>query len=109
MPVNIGTEMNKHGLPFVDDLSRAPLGEFRETFLSGARVMVGQTILARYANCDYCGGRAAAEFPSVADRNRFFEAVGALPPLDEAAALHLEQVGPERAFTDIRDRVAAAA
>ncbi|MDP6491524.1 MAG: hypothetical protein QGH42_09285 [Kiritimatiellia bacterium] len=105
LPVNIGTEMNKLGLPFVDDLDGSVLSEFKETFLSGARIMVGHTLLARYAAFPYMGSAAAAEFSGVAERNRCFESVGALAALSNDQADLLEEMGPERALSWFRDRI----
>jgi hypothetical protein len=105
IPVNVGTEMNKLGLPFADDLACEALARHGAAFLRGARIMVGQSILARYANFSYAGPAAAAEFPGVAERNRFFEAVGALPPIDAAEDARLAEMGPERALAKLRDRL----
>lgn len=102
LPINIGTEMNKAGLPFVDDLSGEVLGRFRESFLRGARIMVGHTILLRYAGISYVD----SELP-VPARNRFFEAVGALPPLTRPVAEKLREAGPARADSMIVDATRA--
>jgi len=104
-PVNIGTEMNKRGLPFVDDLSGEALRPYRETFLRGARIMVGHTLLLRYADMSYIGEKAEAEFADVKLRNDFFESVGALPPMDQAAVKRLEDMGPEKAYGWFRDAI----
>jgi len=103
LPINIGTEMNKRGLPFVDDLDGEVLSLYREPFLRGARVMVGHSVLLRYANFSYVGAAAAEEFSSVTEKNAFFEAVGALPPLTADAAGKLEDMGPEKALASLRD------
>jgi hypothetical protein len=89
LPINVGTEMNKRGLPFVDDLAGAALAPYREAFLRGARVMTGHAVLLRFAGYSYVGAAAAADFPNRAARNAFFEAVGALPPLDATTAADL--------------------
>ena len=108
LPINIGTEMNREGQPFSDDLDVEYLRPYREVFLEGARVMVGHTILSRYAGYAYTGAAARAEFGGdVRARNRFFAAVGALPPLDEGMARRLEALGPEAALRRIRDAVTA--
>lgn len=106
MPVNIGTEMNRAGLPFADDLDGPVLREFQTAFRDGARVLVGQTLLARYAGLSYAGERARQEIgadPAV--RNTFYAAAGALPPLTETASLRLEGAGVERALTAIREAI----
>jgi hypothetical protein len=105
LPINIGTEMNKLGLPFVDDLSGEVLCAYRETFLRGARIMVGHTHLLRFANYGYIGEAARADFPSVAARNAFFEAVGGLPPFTAETAAMLTKRGPAGAMDWFRQAV----
>lgn len=106
MPINIGTEMNRDGLPFADDLTGEALAPFRETFTRGAQVMVGHTILGRYAGFPYVGAAAQAEFGAdVSARNRFYAAVGALPPLTRTVAARLTEAGPARALSGIRQAV----
>jgi hypothetical protein len=102
LPIYIGTEMNRAGLPFVDDLDGPVLREHRAAFLEGARVMVGHTVLLRYAGLSYGGARARAEIgESVEARNALFASVGALPPLGEAVARRLDDAGQERALGTI--------
>ncbi len=111
LPVNIGTEMNKLGLPFVDDLDGEVLREYREVFRRGAEVMVGHTRLARYAAAPYGGERARAQFPDPAARNRFYATVGSLPPLSAAESESLLDQGAEGAwswFADMAARMAEA-
>lgn len=103
MPLHIGTEGNKAGLPFVDDLSGAELAPYKGLFISGARVLVGHTVLSRFAGFGYAGPEAEAEFGTdVQAKNALFEAVGALPPVDGIIAWYLRQVGPEKAYETIR-------
>jgi len=104
LPVNIGTEMNKDGLPFVDDITGPVLGKYAAAFTQGMRVMVGQTLLGRYADAPYLSDRAAAEFADIAKRNAFFAAVGASPALTDADAQALLDAGPEKAFGLLADR-----
>jgi len=105
LPINIGTEMNRQGLPFVDDLDGEALRPHKETFLRGARIMVGHTVLLRYAGMAYVGARASAEFGDAQAKNVFFESVGGLPPLTEEQAGKLEDMGVERALTWLRNAV----
>lgn len=105
LPINVGTEMNKLGLPFFDELDGAVLREFKPRFLAGARIMVGQALLARYAAFPYMGRAAAAEFADVADRNSFFEAVGALPALSRHQAAKLAAMDAEHALRWFHDAV----
>jgi len=106
IPVNIGTEMNKRGLPAVDDLAADALRPYREIFLDGARIMVGHTLLERYAGFSYIGREAESEYPNAADRNRFFAAVGALPPLTPSRAAELQEMGSSKALDWFRGNVA---
>lgn len=108
LPINIGTEMNKHGQPFCDDLDGPALKRYRSSFLHGARIMVGHTILARYCDRGYLSEAAAAEFPRLKARNTFFAAVGALQPLTQELANRLVELGSEAAYAEIHDRVSAA-
>ncbi len=105
LPINIGTEMNKRGLPFVDELDGEVLGAYREIFLRGARIMVGQSILLRHADFSYVDEAAGTAFGSLEEKNGFFEAVGALPPLDRSTAGALVERGSERAHAAIQDSV----
>lgn len=106
LPINIGTEMNRDGLPFADDLAGAALAPYKATFTRGAEVLVGHSILGRYAAFSYVGAAAQAEFGrDVKAKNRFFAAAGALPPVTRATAASLVAAGPERALTLIKRAV----
>jgi hypothetical protein len=106
LPINIGTEMNKLGLPFMDDLRQDSLSTYRETFIRGARIIVGHSILLRYADVSYSDSNARFADDRKA-KNRFFEAVGALPPLTEAVADVLRKAEPERAFSIVEESISA--
>ncbi len=109
LPINIGTEMNKRGLPFVDDLDGPVLSGFRESFIRGARVLVGHTICGRFAEAGYVSDAAIREFPDRQDRNIFFAAVGALNPVTCRIADRLRDAGPSRAYSMLRDSAARGA
>ena len=105
LPINIGTELNKDGLPFVDDLAGPALAPYADTFREGAAILTGHTILHRYAGFSYTGAAADARFGADrAARNRFFEAVGRLPPLTEPRAAELAALGPEKAFAQLAEK-----
>ena len=104
LPINIGTELNKDGLPFVDDITGPVLRHYAAAFTQGAYVMVGQTLLGLYANAPYLSERATTEFADTAKRNAFFAAVGAAPALTEADAQALLDAGPVKAFAMLADR-----
>jgi len=106
LPINIGTEMNKLGLPFADDLQGPILREFKETFRRGALVMVGHCLCARFAGFSYASEAADAEFPTTAAKNAFFAAVGELPAATQPLTTRFRAVGCERAYALIRDAAA---
>jgi len=103
LPVNIGTEMNKGGLPFVDDLAGPVLSRYAATFIQGMRLMVGQTLLGVYAHAPYLGERALAEFKDIKKRNAFYASVGALPALTTERADALIEAGSDKAFSMLAD------
>lgn len=106
LPVNIGTELNKLGQPLFDDLECAALKPFREIFLDGARIMVGHTVMARFAGVSYSGEDAMGEFGGdIRRKNAFFAAVGGLPPVNGRLSDSLREQGMHRAYTVIRDSV----
>ncbi|MBI2437826.1 MAG: hypothetical protein HYV36_03310 [Lentisphaerae bacterium] len=103
-PINIGTEMNRNDQPFVDDTSIEVLKPYQAVFLRGARLMVGQTLLTRYANFSYVGPATESEFGTDLHRkNALFEAVGSLPPCTSSLAEKLNAMGPEKALACLRD------
>lgn len=103
LPINIGTEMNKGGLPFVDDITGPVLKHYAAEFTQGMQIMVGQTLLGVYAHAPYLGERAGAEFKDIKKRNAFFASVGALPAVTAACAEKLLEAGPDRAFSMLAD------
>lgn len=106
MPINIGTEMNKLGQPMFDDLDGAALAPFKESWLRGARIMVGHTIALRFANFGYASDQADAHFGNdLLKKNLWFEAVGMLPPLTMEVAEELKAEGYESAFAKINDSI----
>ena len=109
LPLCIGTEMNKAGLPFVDDLRGPVLSEFAETFYRGAMVLVGHTICGRFAEFGYLSQAAEETYKTMEKRNDFFALVGALPPVTVPIAAALRGAGPEKALNKINDSVRAGA
>jgi hypothetical protein len=103
MPVFIGTEMNKAGQPFADDIDCGALAPHKQIFLKGAAIAAGHSILAKFADTPYSGEKASAEFKTTADKNTFFENVGRLPPLTKHIAGKLEKNSIEISFAKIAD------
>lgn len=78
-PLSVGTEMNKAGLPFVDDFSAPELQPYIEDFVGGAYFFWGHTFLARAAGIGCASEWAGANFgDSRARRNAFYTQVGRL-------------------------------
>ena len=105
LPINIGTEMNKLGLPFVDNLDCEALRPFKETFLKGARIMVAHSLLLRYAGFSYISDKANSEFKDVKAKNSFFEAAGKLPAMTLKQSKKLQDMGKEKAFMWFNDTI----
>lgn len=104
VPINIGTEMNKLGLPFADDLTSDALKPYKDIFVKGAQIMVGHSILLRYAGFSYTGEKAHAQFGGDAKvKNEFFASVGALAPLTFDIADKLKGSGQQKALDLIID------
>ncbi len=77
MPISVGTEMNKAGLPFVDDFHAPELLPYVGDFVEGARCLYGHTLLARCADFGYFSEAGDAAFGrDVAARNRFYADAG---------------------------------
>ncbi len=107
LPINIGTELNKDGQPLYDDIANAEaLKPFAQLFLEGAAIMVGASILHRYADYSYVSEKAEADFgKGIKGKNKFFASIGMLPPLDERTAEKLLSASKEKAFSLISDAV----
>lgn len=76
-PLSVGTEMNKAGLPFVDDFSAPELAPYVDDFIDGAHFFWGHTLLARALGIGFASDWANTRFG--ADRiarNRFYTRVG---------------------------------
>lgn len=79
MPLCIGTELNKLGLPFVDNFSAPELAPYVEDFIEGAYFFWGHTFLARKAGIGFASDWADAHFGTDrAARNAFYSKVGRL-------------------------------
>lgn len=73
-----GTERNKHGLPFVDDLAVEALAPVADAIREGALALYGHTAMARFTGRPLSGEWAKTAFPGAAARNRFYTEVGRL-------------------------------
>ena len=78
LPLSVGTEMNKAGLPFVDNFGAPELADYVRDFVQGAHFFYGHTLLARWAGLGYYSDGVRAAFgESRKSRNAFFSEVGA--------------------------------
>lgn len=88
-PIIIGTEMNKSGLPFVDDFSAPELQPYIEDFIYGANFLWGHTLLSRTADMGFSSDWARHYFGD--DRpakNKFYATVGSLISPREARLIN---------------------
>ena len=99
LPINFGAKTNCAG----DDFFGPEFSHHRDAFVHGAQIMVGHTLLARYAAAPYLGERAQTEFPRRKARNRFYASVGALPPVTHDTADKLLDAGADKAFAMLAD------
>ncbi len=104
LPINIGTEMNKDGLPYADRLDGPVLKRFSSLFLEGAHVMVGQTLLARYAGCAFGSSDAEGAFGNREKQIKAYAKIGAAPAVSEDENARLERATPDQAIAILMDR-----
>jgi hypothetical protein len=103
-PIQIGTEMNKAGLPFADDLEGEYLKPFKNSFLNGAKILIGHAVLQRFAGFSYSSAETDDFFNhNLKHKNEFFASVGELPPVNRTIADILRNAGKEQPFTIIQD------
>lgn len=104
LPINIGTEMNKDGLPYADRLDGPVLKRYAGRFIEGANVMVGQTLLARYAGCGFGSAEAEGAFGNRAKQIKAYAKIGAAAPVSEMENSDLEKATPDHALAMLMDR-----
>ena len=79
MPLCVGTELNKLGLPFVDDFSAVELQPYIDDFVEGAYFLWGHTVLARNAGAGWASEWASARFGAdLTAKNAFYTKIGEL-------------------------------
>jgi len=105
-PIQVGTEMNKTGLPFVDDLEGENLKPFKDAFLNGAKILIGHATLQRFAGFSYSSADADDFFShNLKQKNEFFASVGELSPVNKVIANKLRNAGKEKSFSVIKDAI----
>lgn len=78
-PICVGTEMNKAGLPFVDDFSAPELQPYIDDFINGAYFLWGHTFLARNSGIGYASDWSKTNFgEDRKKKNAFYTKVGRL-------------------------------
>ncbi len=92
LPLNAGTEMNKHGLKLVDDLSALELAPVRQAFLDGALFIYGHTVAQRALGIGYQSDWARTHLPARRERNDFYLKLGRRVPPGLAGRRRLEQI-----------------
>ena len=104
LPINVGTELNSFGQPFVDDFESEALRPLWPDFMRGANIMIAQARLARFAGVSYCDPAAQSAFgPDTVAKNDCFERIGRLPCPDAAERARLLGMGGDRAFAALMD------
>ena len=100
LPISVGTEMNKAGLPFVDNFNAPELMPYVNDFVEGAWCIYGHTILARYADFGYFSEGANSMFgDDIAAKNAFYTKIGkaGLPiPRTKSVSFEVEKIELER-------------
>lgn len=103
-PLQIGTEMNRKGLPFADNLKHPDLQEFAPLFVKGAEIITGHVVAEKYSQSGYVSQWAEAEFGNNnAKRNEFFRQIGKLSACTRAQSEELLAIGKEKAFLAMAD------
>jgi len=104
-PICVGTEMNKGGLPFVDDFQSPDLTPYVAEFIDGANFLWGHTFLARNAGIGFASDWAKANFgPDRKARNAFYTKVGsAASPesFSRIASIDLKSASPDQVIAAI--------
>jgi hypothetical protein len=78
LPVVMGTEMNSPGQKFVDDFASKELSPLGPVFLKGAHIVYAHSVLQQKCGLGYTSEWAKENFQSAAEKNQFFQTLGAL-------------------------------
>ena len=80
LPISVGTEMNRATQPMVDRFDAPELKPHAQTFLEGARIIWGHSLLMRHGAFGYLSEAADEAFrKDPVRKNAFFAEVGARP------------------------------
>jgi len=92
LPIVVGTEMNSPGQKFVDDFGSDELSPLVPVFLKGAHIIYAHSVLQQKCGLGYTSDWAKKNFASVAEKNKFFQALGSsLQPEDEDKVVGLSE------------------
>jgi len=76
LPIIAGTEMNSPGQKFVDNFESEELKPLVDTFLNGAMIVYGHTVLQRQCGLGYKSDWSKNNFKTRAEKNKFFAQIG---------------------------------
>jgi len=98
LPVMVGTELNAHGQPFVDDFDVPEMAPLFDTFQKGAFILHAHTVLQGAAGLGYLSPWAKHHFPTTAAKNDYFAQLGeaVLYPDVVATGMVDSELTPER-------------
>jgi len=110
LPLCVGTELNKLGLPFVDNFSAPELQPYIADFLEGAFFFWGHTFLDRNAGIGWASDWANAHFGADrAKHNAFYAKVGRLADPASAkeriAGKDLASASPDEVIKVVEGRI----
>lgn len=108
LPLNVGTEMNSFGQPFVDNFDAPALMPVRQAFLDGAYFIYGHTAMERWVGMGYQSDWAADFLPTRAQRNAFYGAIGRYTPPGEVGRRLLGELHPEMSPDEVLKQIGAA-
>jgi len=98
LPIVVGTEMNAHGQPFVDDFDSPEMAPVTPAFLDGAYILYAHTALQAEAGMGYLSHWAQSHFDTAKAKNGFFRRVGeGLEPADRGRLEGLNDATPPEA------------
>ena len=107
LPICVGTEMNDPTQPLVDHFDVPELKPHVQTFLEGAQIIWGHSLLLRHGGFGYVSPQAEVVFgKATARKNVFFREVGGRPVPHGAARQSLREAsksGDQRAVLRILD------
>jgi hypothetical protein len=104
LPVMVGTELNAHGQPFVDNFDVREMAPLFETFQKGAFILHAHTVLQSAAGLGYLSDWAKRNFETVAAKNDFYAEVGRDVLYPDIVAIEMidSELKPERVLEILR-------